>query len=79
MKLSTFFFIYLLDLKSRGLPEWIFDKDLVRYVRKRYSYFDICRNTPVLFISSYWDGVQDRSDWPKDKPIYVIIRIYGEL
>jgi hypothetical protein len=71
----------LTDMQSRLLPRWaledhFFDPELNRTV----GYHDLCPHTPMLFMNHYWDGQHERSEWPKDKPIYVMPNIeMGEL
>ncbi|KAG1688107.1 hypothetical protein DVH05_004977 [Phytophthora capsici] len=63
-------------LHSRLLPLWaledkFYDPETDSYV----MYYELCPLTPMLFFNHYWDDRPTRSEWPKDKPIYIMPNI----
>lgn len=69
------------DLRSRLLPGWALDDRFFdSTLNKTVSYHELCPQTPMLFMNHYWDNRHKASNWPSDKPIYVMPNIeMGQL
>ncbi|KAF4317324.1 hypothetical protein JM18_007516 [Phytophthora kernoviae] len=61
-------------LQARLLPQWAFDTKVYDIVtRQKTSYFEICPNTPVLFMApEHVLAVTKSSSWPTTKPVYLM-------
>jgi len=66
---------YVKYLKSRALPTWVFDNIFTDGNGSQFTYFDLCPSTPVILMNHYWDGLPDRTSWPKSKKIILMPNI----
>ncbi|RLN06198.1 hypothetical protein BBJ28_00015354 [Nothophytophthora sp. Chile5] len=68
-------------LHTRLLPLWaVEDKFYDPELDREVMYYELCPLTPMLFFNHYWDSRPDRSEWPVEKPIYIMPNIeMGEL
>ncbi|OWZ07857.1 hypothetical protein PHMEG_00019691 [Phytophthora megakarya] len=63
-------------LHSRLLPLWVLeDKFFDPDTNTEVMYYDLCPLTPMLFFNHYFDDRPTRSEWPKEKPIYIMPNI----
>ncbi|OWZ21415.1 hypothetical protein PHMEG_0004044 [Phytophthora megakarya] len=67
---------YTKFLESRILPRWVMEVKFEDAVHSRsVTYNELCPNTPMLFFNHYWVDVPDASDWPANKPLYLMPNI----
>lgn len=58
------------------LPAWAITMKYVDPATgQMLSYHDLCPKTPMIFLNHYWDGINEKPDWPTDKPLYLMPNI----
>ncbi|CAK4492066.1 unnamed protein product [Aphanomyces euteiches] len=81
-------------LQTRAMPIWVYeieyriDGELSLdgeapckvSVGKKYSYHDLCPYTAIIMMNHYWDGIDERHDFPPNKKIILMPNVeMGDL
>ncbi|OQR89659.1 hypothetical protein THRCLA_09644 [Thraustotheca clavata] len=70
---------YVKFLHARALPYWVlelsWERNGIFWKGEKITYLDLCPETAILYLSNYWDGVDQLSHFPNEKTIILMPNI----
>ncbi|OQS07869.1 hypothetical protein THRCLA_00142 [Thraustotheca clavata] len=63
---------YVKYLNTRALPGWVFDIRFNYQGQRNITYFELCPKSAILVMNHYSDGIPQRNDFPKNKPMILM-------
>ncbi|CAK4469299.1 unnamed protein product [Aphanomyces euteiches] len=65
---------YVQFLQTRAMPMWIYEKEF-HIEGKTYSYHDLCPDTAIILMNHYWDGLDEKPNFPSSKKLVLMPNI----